>query len=186
MSNFQKYLFWGSNAWYFAEGMLGPFFAVFAGRVGGDILDISYAWAIFWAVTGVVAIFSGKLGDHFGKARVLFFGSVLTVITTFGYLLVKAPIHLFIIQALSGVAMATLNPSWYALYGEHSSRKTSGSAWGWADGSGRLFSATAILIGGVVIKEFSFTTLFLIMGCIHTLGMLYQAQILFIQPKADQ
>ena len=40
-----KILLIGANIWYFGEGMMGPLFAVFAEKIGGDILDITWAWA---------------------------------------------------------------------------------------------------------------------------------------------
>ncbi|MFW5719419.1 MAG: hypothetical protein ACOCXT_00120 [Candidatus Dojkabacteria bacterium] len=33
------------NIWYFGEGMFGPLLAVFAERIGGDLLDITWVWA---------------------------------------------------------------------------------------------------------------------------------------------
>ena len=51
----------GANLWYFGEGMLGPLFAVFSEKVGGDILDITWAWAAYLVVTGVCYIVVGKL-----------------------------------------------------------------------------------------------------------------------------
>ena len=33
-----RILLLGANIWYFGEGMMGPLFAVFAEKVGGDIL----------------------------------------------------------------------------------------------------------------------------------------------------
>ncbi|MEK7102028.1 MAG: MFS transporter, partial [Patescibacteria group bacterium] len=51
-----KILLWGSNLWNLGEGMLGPLFAVFAGRVGGSLLEMSWAWATYLIVTGVFTI----------------------------------------------------------------------------------------------------------------------------------
>ena len=46
------------------EGMLGPLFAVFAQRIGGNILDITWAWAIYLGMTGILTIVAdGVSGD---------------------------------------------------------------------------------------------------------------------------
>src|SRR3989344_2612686 len=58
-----RLLLYSSNLWYLGEGMLGPLFAIFAGRIGGDILDITWAWATYLIVTGVLYILVGKLTD---------------------------------------------------------------------------------------------------------------------------
>jgi hypothetical protein len=55
-----KVLLTGANIWYFGEGMMGPLFAVFAEKVGGDILDITWAWAAYLVITGVLYILIGK------------------------------------------------------------------------------------------------------------------------------
>jgi hypothetical protein len=45
MNRFTKVLMTGSLLWYFGDGMLGPLFVVFAERIGGNILEIAWAWA---------------------------------------------------------------------------------------------------------------------------------------------
>ena len=65
----ERNLLWGANLWYFGEGMLGPLLAIFAQRVGGNILDITTAWAIFLAVTGFCTIFVGRIADLFAKRQ---------------------------------------------------------------------------------------------------------------------
>lgn len=47
-----KALLYSSNIWYLGEGMLGPLLAIYTERIGGDIFDISWAWAIYLVVTG--------------------------------------------------------------------------------------------------------------------------------------
>jgi hypothetical protein len=46
MQRKERLLLWSSNLWSLGEGMLGPLFAVFAQGIGGNILDITWAWAI--------------------------------------------------------------------------------------------------------------------------------------------
>ena len=42
-----------SSLWYFGEGLFGPLFAVFAEKIGGDLLDITSAWALYLISTGI-------------------------------------------------------------------------------------------------------------------------------------
>lgn len=77
--------------WYLGEGMFGPLLAVFTEQIGGDILNITAAWATYLIVTGFLTI----------------------------------------------------------------------------------------IIGGLLVNSYSFTTLFIIMGSIQVLATLYQSQILF-------
>ena len=36
-----KILLIASSLWYFGEGLFGPLFAIYAEKIGGDILDIT-------------------------------------------------------------------------------------------------------------------------------------------------
>lgn len=105
-------------------------------------------------------------------------GYGLTAFFTFGYLLVSAPVHLFIIQAGLGVALALANPTWYALYGQYASPEAAGYAWGLADGEGKILTGLAVLAGGFIVSAFSFEVLFVTMGVVHVLATVFQAQIL--------
>ena len=57
----ERILLYGSNLWYLGAGMLGPLFAVFTEQIGGDVLDISWAWATYLIIAGVLYIWVGKL-----------------------------------------------------------------------------------------------------------------------------
>ena len=50
-----------SSLWYFSEGLLGPLFAVFSEQVGGDLLDITAAWATYLIVSGIAYPVVGRL-----------------------------------------------------------------------------------------------------------------------------
>ncbi len=174
----EKILLYSSNLWYLGEGMLGPLFAVFAERIGGNILDISWAWATYLIVTGILIMFIGKISDRIGKEKLMVAGYALNTIFTFSYLLISSPIHLFLVQAGLGVALALANPTWNALYAKYEDKKHDGYIWGLAQGESTLISGTAIIIGGLIVNYLSFTVLFLIMGIIQSIATIYQARIL--------
>jgi len=97
---------------------------------------------------------------------------------TFGYLFVSAPAHLFIVQAGLGVAAALATPTWNALYAKNEDKKHDTYEWGLAGGEAEIITGTAIVLGGVIVTYFSFTTLFISMGLIQTIATFYQARIL--------
>lgn len=159
--------------------MLGPLFAVFAERVGGNILDISWAWAIYLFMTGLLIMIIGKISDHqIGKERLMIVGYLLNAIFTFSYLLVRTPIHLFLVQAGLGIATALAMPTWEALYSLDGNRKQKGYEWGLVGGQTRIVMGFAIIIGGMIVNYSSFTILFITMGIIQVIATLYQAKIL--------
>src|SRR3990167_8531372 len=167
MKQKEKILLWGSNLWMFADAMLGPFFAVFTERIGGDILDISWALAVYYIATGIFVIVVGKFSDGYSKEKLMVFGYGLTAVFTFGYLLVSQPWHLFILQLGLGLALALANPTLYALYDKYSTPHHDGYIWGLADGQSKILMGLAIVFGGFIIGYFSFEILFVIMGFVQ-------------------
>lgn len=183
----ERVLLWSSNLWALGEGLLGPLFAVFAQRIGGNILDITWAWAIYLGMTGVLTIVSGRVSDRIwewcGRERLLVAGYALNALCTFGYLLVDRPIHLFLVQGGLGVALALSNPTWSALYARYSpGEKEAGFAWGLVAGGQNLILAAAILLGGYIISNYSFNALFITMGTVQVIATVYLVQILRSSP----
>ena len=179
-----KVLLYGANLWYLGEGMFGPLVAVFTERVGGDILDISWALAIYLAVTGIVTILLGRFSDkHKTQERMMVLGYGLNALFTFCYLFVNSTTSLFLVQAGLGIASALATPTWEALYAKHENKKFGGYTWGLAEGEASLVTAVAMIIGGLIVQNTSFTILFIIMGCIQLLATIYQSQILFFKKE---
>lgn len=174
----ERILLIGSNIWNFADGMLGPLLAVFTERIGGDILEITWAWAIYLFATGLMVIVVGKISDKYSKEKLMVAGYALTSIFTFSYIFVENPIHLFLVQAGLGIALALCNPTWMALYDKYSDNDNDGYIWGLADGQTKMVTALAIIIGGNIVHYLSFATLFIVMGIIQICATIYQAQIL--------
>ncbi|MEK6880914.1 MAG: MFS transporter [Nanoarchaeota archaeon] len=179
MNEKERILLYGSNIWYFGEGMLGPLFAVFAGIIGGNILDITWAWAIYLIVAGVMIMVVGRISDeHISKEKLMILGYVLNTLFTFSYLLVSSPEHLFFVQTGLGIAAALAIPTWTALYAEHEDRKHAGFTWGLASGESSLLTGFAIIIGGLIVNFISFKALFIVMGTVQIIATIVQARIL--------
>ncbi len=179
LNRYIKILLYGGNIWYFGEGMLGPLFAVFTERVGGDILDVSWAWATYLILAGVLYIVVGKITDkHNNAEKIMVLGYALNALFTFGYLFVSTPWHLFVVQAGLGIAAAMATPTWDSLYAKHEDKKHAGFQWGLAGGEAQIITGIAIIVGGYIVSLVSFNALFLTMGIIQIIATIYQAQIL--------
>ena len=174
-----KILRYSNNLWFLGEGMLGPLFAVFAERIGGSILDISSAWAIYLITTGLLVILIGKVSDKGGNhEKLVTFGFGLNALFTFGYLFVREPFHLFIVQAGLGIATALSTPSWNSLYAKYEDKESTGYSWGLAVGQANIATGIAIVIGGILVAKYSFTALFVTMGIIQIIATIYQSKII--------
>lgn len=179
LSKTTKILLLGANIWYFAEGMLGPLFAVFAQKVGGDILDITWAWATYLVITGGLYILFGKLlnGKEF-KEKVMVLGYTLNALFTFGYLFVSNPLELFIVQAGLGIAEALGTPAWDSLYAKNLNDDMDSYAWGLSTGQSQIVTGIAFAIGGLITHFISFEMLFITMGIIQIIAAVVTAQLL--------
>jgi MFS family permease len=176
----EKILLYASNTWSLGEGMLGPLFAIFAERIGGNILEISWAWAVYLIIMGVCVILVGKISDNQKnkKEKIMVAGFALNALFTFSYLLVSQPMHLFIVQAGLGISAALTIPTWNSLYAKYEDKKHDGYTWGLASGQSQITTGIAIIIGGLIVSYISFQVLFITMGIIHIIATIIQAQIL--------
>jgi MFS family permease len=179
MNKYAKNLLIGGNIWYLGEGMLGPLFAVFSERVGGDVLDVSYAWALYLVISGILTIVVGRVADKFKcNEQLLVSGYFLNAAGTFAYLLVNNQTKLLFVQAVLGIASALASPTWDALFSKHENRKNGGLLWGLAGGSAEILTGIALVVGGILVTRFSFSTLFIVMGAVQLTAAVYQSKIL--------
>lgn len=174
-----RVLLWGANIWYFGEGMFGPLFAVFAQKVGGDILDITWAWASYLIVTGILYIIAGRIiNKRKYEAQVMIAGYALNAGFTFCYLLVSNPMGLFLVQVGLGVAEAVGTPAWDSLFARSVPKGSDSFAWGMATGQSQIVTGIAFFCGGLITHFLSFNTLFITMGIVQVFATLVQARIL--------
>jgi MFS family permease len=173
-------LVWSSNLWNFADGLLGPLFAVFATKIGGNILDISWAWGVYLLLMGAGVIIVGTLSDKIPKMPILLLGYVLSTLCTFAYLWVDSTQMLFLVQAGLGIATALTNPTHFALLSQNSPEVGQGALWGWADGRDKIAQGLAVFAGGLIVAQSSFSVLFVIMGVLQLFATLYLARLFFL------
>ena len=174
-----KILLIASSLWYFGEGLFGPLFAVYAQKIGGDLLDITWAWAAYLIATGIFYVLVGKLVNKSKyKKQVMILGYGLNALLTFGYIFVHNTQQLFLIQIGLGIAEALSASIWDSLFAHHLEDKSNTFHWSIANGHPHFVSGIAIAIGGLIANYISFEALFLTMGIIQTIATIIQARIL--------
>ena len=178
-------LIWSSNLWNFGDGLLGPLFAVFAQKVGGNVLDIAWAWGAYLVIMGVGIIVVGHISDRVSKLQLLFVGYMLSTLCTFAYLLVDSAQMLFLVQGGLGIATALANPTYFALLARYSSAsERDGELWGWADGRDKIAIGLAVFCGGLIVNHFGFQWLFVGMGVLQLLSALYLARLFYMEGRS--
>jgi predicted MFS family arabinose efflux permease len=173
-----KILLLASSLWYFGEGLFGPLFAIFTEKVGGDLLDITWAWSAYLIVTGLMYLLVGKtLNNSKYKEEVMVFGYFLNTLFTFSYLLVNSVTSLFVVQIGLGIAESLSTPIWDALFAKSLEEKDDTFHWGLATGHTHFVTGIAVAIGGLITYYISFQVLFIVMGTIQAGATLMQAKL---------
>ncbi len=168
-----------SSLWYFGEGLFGPLFAIYAEKIGGDLLDITWAWAAYLIATGTFYFLIGKFVNKSKyKKHVMIFGYGLNALLTFGYIFVHNTQQLFIVQIGLGLAEALSAPIWDSLFSKNLEDISNTFHWSLANGHPHLVSGIAIAIGGLIANFVSFEALFITMGIIQTVATIIQSRIL--------
>ena len=178
MNNWIKKLLIGSYIWYLGEGMFGPLYSIFAQKIGGDVLELTAAYAVYLVASGMITIILGKISDNYSKPKLMIMGYTLNALATFGYLLVSNPLSLLIVQSILGVANALATPTWNSLYSTYVEKKRAGEQWGLSSGGPDIITAGSIIIGGFIITYLGFNALFITMGVTQVIATIVQASIL--------
>lgn len=176
-----------SSLWFFGEGLFSPLFAVFSEKIGGDILDVTWALSVYLCLTGILYMVFGKLlRKSKYKEHFLILGYLLNTILTFSYIFIQTSHQLLLLQVGLAIAEALSTPIWDALFAKYLEKSDDSLFWGIAGGHSQLVSGIAIALGGLVIYYFSFNLLFIIMGCIQAFATIVQTRLLFVRGKIEK
>ncbi|MBN2126891.1 MAG: MFS transporter [Candidatus Diapherotrites archaeon] len=156
---------------FFAEGLMGPIYAVFVEQIGGDVLTASSSWALYSIVLGGLIFVFGKLEDGFlKKEQMISAGLLVGSIATFSYMFVSEPIHLFLVQAFLGIAAAMVTPAWDSMYSINLDKGKESSEWSLEEGGSQIVLGLSALIGGIIVSMYGFNLLFILMGLLELLA----------------
>lgn len=148
-----------------AGAMLGPIYALFVEEIGGDILDASFAGAVFAVSAGLVSFLMGKAGDDMkNKTWVIAFGYFLIGLSFFLYQFVDSMQTLLLVQLVFGAGEAIYSPMYDGLYSSHLDHGKESSEWGMWECMNYWFTALGALIGGYIAHKLGFDILFIVMS----------------------
>jgi MFS family permease len=159
--------------------MLAPIYAVFVEKIGGDILDANYAYAVFAFAGGVITLVSSRIADVINKKYVIIAGYLLIACGFMGYTQVDSVTELLIVQAIIGTGEAIYSPSFDALYSKHLDSGKYASEWGAWESMNYFCVAFGAIAGGLLVSKFGFDALFVIMGAVSFVSALH----LLLLPK---
>lgn len=154
-----------ADAWMtFALGMIGPIYAIFVERIGGDLLDASWAYFTFMLTSGVVMYSISRWENHVKhKEKLVVAGYLIGAFGALLYYFVDGQSMLLITQVVLGFSVAILSPAFDAVYSHYVNKKKEASDWGAWESMGYLVTAIAALAGGYIADIYGFKTLFIVM-----------------------
>lgn len=168
-----KLLLLSSSLFTLAGGLFGPIYAVFVEQIGGDLLTAGSAYAAFAIAAGVLIVLISKWEDHFKhQEKLVVAGFVFSCLGFLGYLFIRQPWHLFVVQIVFGLGEAVGTPAYDGLYSRHLDKGKFASEWGLWEGMRWIVTAIAAAIGGFMANLYGFRFLFGIMFVISLIGLI--------------
>lgn len=163
-----------------AGAMLGPIYALYVEKVGGDLLDASLAGGILALAAGITVFLSGKWSDRVKENELVVVVGYLAIGVGFLlYIIVDSIFTLLLVQVLIGLGEAIYSPAFDAVYSRHLEKNKSGTQWGMWESMNYFTYAFGAITGGLVVSYFGFNIMFLLMA-----GMCFGSAIyIYLLPR---
>ncbi|MFA6252208.1 MAG: MFS transporter [Candidatus Paceibacterota bacterium] len=157
-----------------ATAMLGPIYARFVEKIGGSILDTSYAFCTYAFAAAITTLISGRYVDRLKENElVLVCGYIVMGLSFFGYMFVDSIWSLLLVQVLIGFGEAIYAPAFDALYSKHLDGRQAGREWGAWESIYYFMVSFGAITGGFLVVTFGFNAMFIIMGSLCLVSAVY-------------
>lgn len=167
-------MLWTNSTVLIAAAMFGPIYALFVKDIGGDLLDASYAYAIYALAAGLITLKSGKIADKMKESEmVMVWGYLIIAAGYFGYVLVNSVLSLLVVQAIIGFGEAIYSPAWDAIYSKHLDGHRSGTSWAAWESINYFTLAFGAIAGGTLAAFFGFPAMFITMGILCLISAVF-------------
>jgi MFS family permease len=172
---------------FFSVGLLTPIFAIFIlENIENKIEVVGYAVACYWITRVIIVIPLSRLMDkrrgELDEYSFLLTGTFLLGIIPLFYIISTEPWHIYLLQALNGLASSMAVPAWRILFTNHIDKKLIGFEWSLEDVGVGISTASSAAIGAIVADKFGFSALFVM---ISIFGLI-SASILFVLRKTKK
>jgi hypothetical protein len=163
-----------------ACGLIGPIYAVFVENIGGDILTAGTTYGLYSIVAGVMIFLISRWEDHVKhQEKLVVIGYAVAGIGFLGYIFIRTPIELFIVQMIFGFSEAIKTPAYDGLYSKFLDRGKFISEWGMWESMYYIVTAASAGVGALIAEVFGFRTLFMIMFGFSMTGVLISSRLYF-------
>jgi len=174
-----KILLSASGLSILAAGFFGPIYAVFVEEIGGGILTAGTAYSVFAIAAGLLIFFISRWEDSVKhKEKLVVAGYAISSIGFLGYLLIRNPFDLFIVQAIFGISIAIRIPAFDGLYSKHLDKGKFASEWGLWESMNYLLLGISAAAGSFIASIYGFRTLFWAMLVLSLFSLFASALLL--------
>lgn len=167
-------------------GLIGPIFAIFVTEQvkGGSVEMVGFTVAIFWLVKSVVQPFVAKYLDrnHGERDDFVFMvtGMYVANSTFIGYIFATQMWHVFLLDAIRGLAMACVIPTWAAIFTRHIDKGQEAFSWSIQSTVIGIAIAFAAAFGGVIAITLGFQTIFVL---VSAFGLMSSSSLFLIKNR---
>ena len=152
---------------FFSVGLLGPVYAVFIlDKIKGSGLEIiGFATAIYWIARVISVLPLSRLMDKIKGEKdeyyLMILGTLLISSLPLGYIYVTQAWHIYLIQALNGIAFSMIIPAWRVMFTKNVDLDRVGFEWSLDDVSVGIATAISAALGATIAQRLGFNALFI-------------------------
>ena len=151
-------------------GLIGPIFAIFITQQihGGSVAAVGFIAATYWFVKSVAQPFIAhfldvKKGER-DDFKLLIWGMYLANLVPLSYIFATQLWHVFLLEAIRGICMACVVPSWYGIFTRHIDRGWEAFSWSIQSTGIGFAAAFAAAFGGVLATLLGFKVVFVLVS----------------------
>jgi MFS family permease len=159
-----KLLYLTNGIFVLAASLLGPLYAVYVQKLGNDVLTVSSSWGIFLLSATLFVLLLSKFGDKIRKDYLFLSAFLLRTFVFLAFIFVSNIPELFILQIVNGLGEAMGTPSFNAIFAEHLDRGHHVKDYSNWQIINNILTALATMLGGVIVYEYGFSHLFIVMA----------------------
>jgi len=175
-----KILFISNGIFVFANQLLGPLFAIYAGRFHTSTLWVSFSWFVYVFSATIFTAIVAKYGDRVKEKEYLLVAGFMFRVLSWILYIFTTNIELFLfIQVMLGLGDAIGSPAFDSIFATHLDKGAEVNEYSTWKMVLNFSLAIASLVGGLIVYYYSFELLFAIMAIFGIISSL----IVFIQPR---
>jgi len=164
-------------------GLIGPIFAIFIiQQIQGNVAAVGFIAATYWFIKSITQPFIAhfldvKKGEK-DDFKFLIWGLYLANLIPLGYIFATELWHIFFLEAIRGICMACVVPSWYGIFTRHINKGWEAFSWSIQSTGIGLAAAFAAAFGGILAAFLGFKVVFIL---VSLFGLLSSSLLLSIR-----